>query len=289
MATKITIGTCPACFRTFDIVEGKLRKHGWQEQGGREVGVYNKAWHSGECFGVAYEPFEISDEGTWAYLHQVVFPGALSAQVHMDLIATCPELHTTITEVVYGVKSQYIKALNLGDEGYDAVWNRATTFAKMSYNQWMAHGQDLCGRANAWAKKDLGFRTPANEIVHMANVFGLAALCTRSAYRNTRDSKTKTTFLDDVTCAKCLAVHSKVQQENDIRNQEKAQIVADKAAVMAYLGQAGKPMTSKAIKEACGLDTKRFNKLTGFSPTEPYISQTFGSGPTKYEVCTPRN
>lgn len=289
MATKITIGTCPACFRTFDIVEGRLRKHGWQEQGGREVGVYNKAWHSGECFGVAYEPFEISAEGTWAYLHQVVFPSALAAQNRMTYIATRPALSRVGRERVDGVWKDVIETLVSGDDGYDYSWGRETNMAAMAHEHWMRDGRNLCGRANAWVKKDLGFRIPANEIVHMNNVFGLAALCTRSAYRNTRDSKTKTTVLGDVTCSKCLAVHSKVQQENDVRNQEKAQIVADKASVMAYLGQAGNPMTSKAIKEACGLDTKRFNKLTGFSPTEPYISQTFGSGPTKYEVCTPRN
>lgn len=68
MAKENLKGTCPACFGHFVVVKGLIRKHGWSEMGGRQVGVYGHAYHTGECFGVGYEPFEKSTKGTIAFI-----------------------------------------------------------------------------------------------------------------------------------------------------------------------------------------------------------------------------
>lgn len=57
--------TCPCCFRAMALDNnGRVVRHGWQEQGGRRVGEYGNAWHMGQCFGTGYEPFEVSCQGT---------------------------------------------------------------------------------------------------------------------------------------------------------------------------------------------------------------------------------
>lgn len=56
--------TCPCCFRAMVVKDGKIVRHGWKEAGGRRAGQYGNTWHMGECFGVGYEPYEVSDLGT---------------------------------------------------------------------------------------------------------------------------------------------------------------------------------------------------------------------------------
>lgn len=59
--------TCPCCFRAMVVKDGKIVRHGWREAGGRRAGQYGNTWHVGECFGVGYEPYEVSDKGTRAF------------------------------------------------------------------------------------------------------------------------------------------------------------------------------------------------------------------------------
>jgi hypothetical protein len=65
--------TCPCCFRTMALVSGTIiARHGWTESGGRRVGEYGNAWHSGSCYGVDELPFEVSCEGTKKYHSRLV-------------------------------------------------------------------------------------------------------------------------------------------------------------------------------------------------------------------------
>jgi hypothetical protein len=72
-------GTCPACFSNVKLVRGHIMRHGWTVQGERARGGYGYSWHSGPCFGVSYQPFEVSSKGTQEYLSQVILP-------HLDWI-----------------------------------------------------------------------------------------------------------------------------------------------------------------------------------------------------------
>jgi len=65
LAKEAAKRTCPCCFRPMALnSDGKVVRHGWQEQGGRQAGSYGNAWHVGQCFGVGYEPYEMSCQGT---------------------------------------------------------------------------------------------------------------------------------------------------------------------------------------------------------------------------------
>lgn len=56
------LGTCPCWFKLDS--NNRIVRHGWREGGGRRKGQYGRTWHSGQCFGVGYRPFEYSCEGT---------------------------------------------------------------------------------------------------------------------------------------------------------------------------------------------------------------------------------
>ena len=85
-------GTCPCCFRGLRVTKGKLTRHGWQEAGGRRIGEYGNAWHVGSCFGVGYLPFEVSPEGTKAYIAKVLLPARDSYEETLKRLATRPPL-----------------------------------------------------------------------------------------------------------------------------------------------------------------------------------------------------
>lgn len=54
----INTGTCPACFRNVKMRDGKMVLHGYERPG--------YGYTIGQCFGVGYEPYERSPEGTKA-------------------------------------------------------------------------------------------------------------------------------------------------------------------------------------------------------------------------------
>jgi len=85
-------GTCPACFRAHDVDDSVLHKHGWSEVGRRTVGSHGNAWHVGACFGVGRKPFEVSPEGTWAFLTEVIFPAALAGGAIVNRLRARPTL-----------------------------------------------------------------------------------------------------------------------------------------------------------------------------------------------------
>jgi len=74
-------GTCPCCFRNVKLVRGHMIRHGWEVQGQRQIGSYGLSWHSGPCFGVGYEPFEVSAQGTKDFVAKSLRP-ALAGYEH---------------------------------------------------------------------------------------------------------------------------------------------------------------------------------------------------------------
>lgn len=92
MTGTTTKGTCPACFRLMALSRGKLSRHGWREQGGRRVGEYERAWHVGACFGVGWDPFEISPDGTVAYVKKVLVPTRTGIENRLEHLATRPPI-----------------------------------------------------------------------------------------------------------------------------------------------------------------------------------------------------
>lgn len=80
-------GTCSWCFGDFAATDrGISVRHGWSEEGGtRTVGEYGNVFHSGSCGGVDFPPFELSPEGTYAFL-TLRKQNLLSLEVREDLV-----------------------------------------------------------------------------------------------------------------------------------------------------------------------------------------------------------
>lgn len=124
-------GTCACCFRDFGATSrGISTRHGWEEQGGRRVGQYGHAWHSGSCMGTQYPPYELSTEGTVALrdLHQ---RAAARCQTALERLATLPMLYVEHSYRPYHEKhdTTYGMQLHHGDKftilrDSSQPWNR---------------------------------------------------------------------------------------------------------------------------------------------------------------------
>jgi len=64
--TRDQTGSCPVCFQNVKLAGGKLVLHGYKRPGSGTV--------HGKCFGVGYEPFEVSPKGVSDYLAQQLIP-----------------------------------------------------------------------------------------------------------------------------------------------------------------------------------------------------------------------
>jgi hypothetical protein len=92
MAKEVVRGTCGACFRSIRVnASGGITRHGWVERGGRRVGVYDHAWHTGPCFGSRWRPYEVSPDCTKAFVEGEVFPAAVRAVAQVEYVATRPD------------------------------------------------------------------------------------------------------------------------------------------------------------------------------------------------------
>jgi hypothetical protein len=86
--------TCPCCFRAMQVKDGKMVRHGWKESGGRRQGEYGNAWHVGECFGVSYAPYEVSDLGTRKFLEYL-------EEIEKQEVASLERLNARPAEMSY--------------------------------------------------------------------------------------------------------------------------------------------------------------------------------------------
>jgi hypothetical protein len=90
--TLINTGTCPVCFENIKLVQGRMMRHGWRVAGRRQRGAIGMTRHTGPCFGVGYEPFEISPQGTKDYLKKSLLPAIEKAKNNLAFLKTRPVL-----------------------------------------------------------------------------------------------------------------------------------------------------------------------------------------------------
>jgi len=89
----IGTGTCPCCFMNVKMLRTQtIMRHGWAVHGNRQRGAYHNSWHSGPCFGVGYQPFELSPKGTEEFLAQVVKPALVGAKKNLARLKARPDV-----------------------------------------------------------------------------------------------------------------------------------------------------------------------------------------------------
>jgi hypothetical protein len=247
-----------------------LGKHGWQEQGGRQVGVYGRAWHTGECFGVGWAPFELSPAGTWAFLTEVIFPATLRAHGWLETLRTGTP---TLTVEVYRksvattlvltptspdgmVETRYYAAspdgratLTIGT-AYEAERQRQIGRTEMEVSRLMETGASLAKAATEWKLADLKDGSPKGPTVHFKNEGARVPYCGSRSY-----GLVTTTDASKVTCSRCqkaLDTAAREQAERDA-------LVADAATLTEWLRANGRK-TKSEMKKGLGWDTKRVNR-----------------------------
>lgn len=237
-------GTCPACFRSMTVEHDQMHKHGWREQGGRQVGSYHNAWHVGACFGVGYAPFELSPEGTKEYLKQRLRPYLASMQAELERLGTRPPLRTerrltrAEREVLIQAKHAARKEAQATGQHYEhqpVPWSEDVTIQNgevlkdeygttyRTYDQVLAgeiqqveqtieairHDIASCEKAVAeWTLKPLIVVT-TGPVVHLKKTRALndgrVRIWPACTWRVGSVARYKMTeFAGDVTCAKCL-------------------------------------------------------------------------------------
>lgn len=267
-------GTCPACFGEFQLHDqsGKtvVGKHGWQEQGGRQAGVYGRAWHAGECFGVGWAPFELSPAGTWAFLTNVLMPAALRAQ---DWLSTLQDGTPELTVQVWRGTQQTVLVLTpsspegqkearfptQGSDGrvswvtgtaYEAERQRQIGRTKMELTQTMETGATLVSRASGWTLADLKDGSPKGPTVHFQTATARLPYCGSRSY-----GLVKTDDRSKVTCSRCQKAIDTADRENAAHEALKA----DAATLTEWLRANGRK-TKSEMKKGLGWDTKRVNR-----------------------------
>lgn len=274
------LGTCPACFGQHVVRKGGMIKHGWMEVGGREVGVYGKAYHTGKCYGVGLLPFEVSCSGTESFLATIVLPMLDDCRKLVAHLQTRPVLMVGVTDYVkddrghiiyngrramtttvvhecsptneFGAKKNYS-----GVTRYDSELANALLRAEMDLTRTEAHVEALRDRITTWAPTNLPVYETKAEIVHFVSEQTdprrPRTFC-GSDSRGLGSTSTKA----EVTCTRCLKALATVAAEKAARDA----VAADRDAFIAFVKAAGKPVSGKEVRTALGWDIKRWNKAS---------------------------
>jgi len=127
--------TCPCCFRLMVVKKGRVVRHGWREAGSRRQGQYGNAWHYGSCFGVGYEPYEVSCQGTKDF-HKALVARREDMQKGLETLQARPaELHCSYKKgYSYNAETVHV---TLKDDGkaLDAVDWRDRPMSHGNYDQ----------------------------------------------------------------------------------------------------------------------------------------------------------
>lgn len=110
-------GTCPACFANVKLHAGKIMRHGWRVGGHRYKGAQGMSWHSGPCFGFGWLPFEVSREGTMAYVEKVLRPTEASLRERCRVFDTRPPIVVERQSIRRGMEAVTIAP---GDPSYES-------------------------------------------------------------------------------------------------------------------------------------------------------------------------
>lgn len=269
MTTMLQLrGTCPACFGEFQLHDdaGKtiVGRHGWQEIGGRQVGVYDRVTHDGSCFGADWAPFELSPEGTWAFLREVVFPRALREQAWLDKLQTStPPLPVTEwsdekreqVQVILTPTNEKGKRILYGSSlgpttAYERAHKNETERTTRLLGAIKDDGTRLYDAAANWKLCPLKDGTPKGPTVHFKNEGARLPYCGSRSY-----GLHTTTSENAVTCSRCLKGLETEKKEQEAR--EALQRDAD--TLTAYLKANGRK-TKSDLKKGLGWDTKRVNR-----------------------------
>lgn len=270
-------GTCPACFREMDVKNGLMRKHGWTETGGRRTGEYGNAWHTGECFGVGWAPFEVSPDGTWALLSDRLFPYALDVEKRLARYQTRPVLRVeydfdTGENNGWGRRMRVEKrnaklspGENLtvetglpGSNGYcrtrDFNYERELERRVRSHERELRavkeDGAKTYGAADGWVAKSLRVKEVKGPTVHFKREGGRTPCCgSRSRFVETSSDRA------DTTCTRCL----KALDKSDARQATKKAEMVDAETLVTFLTANG-PSPVKVLKKELGWDAKRLNR-----------------------------
>lgn len=254
-------GTCSVCFGEFDSTEISIGRHGWKEFGGRQVGVYGQAHHSGECFGLGYKPFELSSEGTVAYLETRLVPYLASVERELAHLASRPTLlvkKAQTWEERQAKKPTELVELTAEEPKYNDVLARKVSDAEQEKKHITITIEKFRQIIADWKLGTLADKTAKVETVHMQIIDRhnrkVATCATRRMFGQPQNLKT-TTDKASVTCSRCLKSMASDAAYTAKRDGE----YADAETLVTFLKGNG-PATAKATKEALGWETKRFNR-----------------------------
>ena len=281
MGTTTTMrGLCPACFREMDVDDGVLHKHGWTEGGGRKVGEYGLAWHTGSCFGVGWAPFEVSPDGTWAYLKERLFPYALDVETTLGHLRGRPTLtvpydfdtgeslgwgHGTRKEsrrvtlkpgetkkVETSCRNGYSRTRTFD---YEKELEKMITAYARELRAAKADGEATYTAADTWKPAKLKEKKANGATVHYKRDGARAVFCSSRSHYLTTSSDAAEVLASPYACSRCRKALEAEAARKAVREAEKA----DGETLTGWVTKHG-PAKAKTIKKALGWDTKRFNK-----------------------------
>jgi hypothetical protein len=280
-------GTCPVCFREFDVLDdGTLHRHGWSETGGtRRKGEYGNVWHSGSCYGTDFAPFEVSPEGTWSYLERVVFPTAMNIENVLTRLSTRPTLtvHYEFKERGFRGKRE-TRSVKLKDGEtvsvdtgygprrlkYETELGRKVQRASDNLDLVKRDGRELFAAASTWEPKPLRKKKVDGPVIHFRNEGAESVHC------SVRGCPAATSNIDEVTCARCVKRWKKYAEEKAKKEAE----IADSKTLASFLEKNG-PSPAKVIKAELDWDTKRLNRAHERGRRNNLV-ETDWSKPTRY-------
>jgi len=287
---------------TFNISVGR---HGWQEQGGRQVGVYGQAWHEGECFGVGWLPFEISDEGTRAYIESCLYEHALGLETALWHYAARPAIVIHRIEKVYVsehrgyVHAPYDVRVRPGSEeqlsgwdwvgrnhyhkiyvpSYEDALSSAISERRLALDTIRREALDCYARIAAWKWETLRDEKRVATVHFQRDGARLPFCGTRSHGLHTTDASAET------TCSRCL----KALAAEDARVADDQARKADGIALAAWLRERAKPAAVSEIKKQLGWDIKRINNAYDAAQRDGTVARDWTSTKTIYVAASPRS
>jgi len=155
-------GTCPACMTNVKMARGRIMRHGWSVQGHRGRGQYGYSWHSGPCFGVGYEPWEVSPKGAEDYVKNLDKILANLNQLIQDLRSGTREIRNPRYDPKSFSGSRVPKTLTPSDPSYDKALRTLIDMKTMEVNQVTIEISRTDARIASWEPKPLYGKEAAN-------------------------------------------------------------------------------------------------------------------------------
>ncbi len=147
-------GTCPACMRNIKLFHEKVMRHGWNVQGGRSRGQYGQSWHTGPCFGVGYDPWEVSPQGGVDYAEYL-------RKVLQGLRVSLQSLHgrpSSIANPFYNPQYRFLKEperLTPDHPRYDAALKSLIQMKDLELQSITREVSKVQARISTWSPKPL--------------------------------------------------------------------------------------------------------------------------------------